>query len=691
MQFYNNTLCISYGELVNKNAQPNIIGKGAFISKYDYQNYKNSGKLKSVRRGCRGTDPLYDFELLPMEVKKEVAVKYKDVIKSAQQEPFKALLQHDYAALSFFETYTLPNGENLKANTIREYTSTAVVLNAIIKLQSNAKAWQSALGKTNTKSTSLKNLTSILDTLQPKWGWKLPSGDRAMRGKISKYKTLGYVSLISGKLCNDNAAKVAETEQEAALRRIMALGRNFDDVQVMSIYNVTAEVAGWKKITKSTVANKRDQWQIYTDAGSRGKSNHDSNHAMQVKRRAPSAPLLYWTADGWDVELLYQKSEMDRNGNDVTTYHHRLSIVVVLDPCGKYPIGYAIGTHETPYLIRQAFRNAIKHTAELFGEMHHVYQLQTDNYNRKALTPFYEALSKRYTPARVKNAKAKVIEPYFKYLNKQYCQLLYNWSGFGQRARKEHQPNEEYLNKIRHTFPDQQGCIDQIVRIMENERNAKRDAYIQAYSNLSDDKKLTWTRTEFLNHLGETSGDTNKLYGHGVPLQINKHKYIYDSFDPSFRMHRNEDWIIKYDPTDMSEVLAVNSTGSLKFMLGDKYTQPMALAERQTGDAAELQKIYNHNDSLVEDILNVQDRDYEVLNGLMQRNPRIEETLGKLLLTDSNGQHKDNKSHARIMQNAEKLNAKQERRDAKQEEKTQMSRREEYLNSKLDFNDFLNK
>lgn len=690
MQFYNNTLCISFNELVNPNVKPNEVGDNAFISRYDYINLSKSKKLISVRRGSRSTPALYSFDALPMDIKQAVSSKYKDVVKSAQQEPIKNILQPDYKALSFFSNYVLPNGEHLKENTIREYTATAAVLNTIIKLLGDAKAWRQALGGSSNQKGSLTNLLAVLETLQPKWGWKLPSGERAVRGKISKYKSEGYLSLISGKLCNDNAAKVVETEQEAALRRIMALGRNLDDVQVRNLYNIAAQAAGWKKIEKGTVANKRSEWQVYADAGSRGKINHDNNHAMQVKRRAPKAPLLYWTVDGWDVELLYQKTDANGNGHNVTTYHNRLTAVIVLDPCGKYPIGYAIGTHETPKLIRTAIRNAVKHTAELFGELHHVHQLQTDRYGKGALTPFYEAVSKIYTPARAKNAKAKVIEPYFKYLNKNHCQIRPNWSGFGITAKKENQPNAEYLNKIRHTFPDQQGCIDQIVEMIEAERRSKVEAYVNAYNNLNDAHKFTLSQDEFLFRLGETTGDTNKLVGNGVNLQIDKQKFVFDTFDPDFRKHRNENWVLRFDPDNMEKVLATNSEGSLRFMLEDVYVQPMALAERSHGDAEQLHKIYNYNDDLVQDILETQAKDYDALDGLFNRVPVLQETLGKLLIIDSDGQHKDNKNHARLMQQVEKRQLRLDQQAEKQEKRNQLTKREAYLNSKLDITDFLN-
>ena len=141
----------------------------------------------------------------------------------------------------------------------------------------------------------------------------------------------------------------------------------------------------WKQITASSVGVWRDKLDIITHPGRRGGTDFMNNKAMQVKRSKPTSPLYYWTMDGWDAELLYQKNENGR-----TTYHNRLTVVVVLDPCVNYPIGFSIGTHETPELIKAALRNAVNHTAELFGQRYRTHQLQSDHYAMKALTPLYE-------------------------------------------------------------------------------------------------------------------------------------------------------------------------------------------------------------------------------------------------------------------------------------------------------------
>lgn len=676
MTYHNNILCVPYNELINS----------GLITISDYINYTNRKKITVVRRGCRGTEALVAFESLPPTIQTKLREKHVDLETQAKLEPIKKLLVQDYNAYNFFSSFVLPNGENLKANTIREYTSTAIALNAIIKLTEDSKSWRKALGAKGRKA-SFKDLIELMNQLQNKWGWKLPTSERGLRGKISAYKAFKYESLISGKLCNDNAAKVVESEQEAALRRIMAMGMNWDNVQVRDYYNIMAEQVGWKKLSEGTVANKRKDWQIYVDAGSRGEQHHDNTHAMQVKRRAPKMPMLYWTTDGWDVELLYQETITDRKGYLNTTYHNRLTTVIVLDPCQNYPIGYAIGTHETPELIRQALRNAIKHTEQLFGRMHHVHQLQTDRYGKGTLTPFYEALSNVYTPARAKNAKAKVIEPYFKRINKKYCQLLSNWSGFGVTSRKENQPNPETLNKIRKTFPDRAGVEAQIHRIIELERAQKIEAYKASFELLPTEKLNPWTREQYLLNLGETNrrGDTVRLVGSGVNMQFNKQHYAYESFDLAFRKHRNVDWILRYDPEDMDTVLATNADASLRYMLSTQYVQPMALAERTEADSGQLQSIRAYNKNLKQNILDVQAQDYQALQGLAEQHPALEDTLNKLLIVDSNGQHKNNKAIARLNRTERLIEIKEERQCTKSKAQLQ----QEYIKSKLNTNDYL--
>lgn len=314
----------------------------------------------------------------------------------------------------------------------------------------------------------------------------------------------------------------------------------------------------------------------------------------------------------------------------------------------KYPIGYAVGTHETPELIQAALRNAAKHTEQLFGKMYKAHQIQSDHYSIKKMTPYYAAMADKVTPARVKNAKAKPIEPYFGQINKKWCQLWNNWSGFGITSNRDKQPNTEYLSKYKTSFPDFEGVCKQIDMVMARERDEKVERYMELWQALDESRKIELTRESYLLQFGETTGRTILLQHSGLHPTILGQRRTYDCFDLSFRDHGSVKWTIKYDPDDLGEVLAVNDDETLLYMLEEKYIQPMALADRKPGDATQLERVREFNRLHGEVVTERRAISGTIVREHMQENGLIEdETLRRLLITDSNGQHKNVKNHAR--------------------------------------------
>lgn len=366
--------------------------------------------------------------------------------------------------------------------------------------------------------------------------------------KFNEYQKLGAVVFISKKFQNSNAAKVDDGQKEAVLTQMIAHHNNLDNTMIAGYYNKVADMQGWERITASTVGVWKEKLDLVTAAGRRGATNFRNERSMQVKRRRPSAAFLMWTLDGWDCELLYQTVKEDAQGHHVTTYSNRLCLEVVLDPCCDYPIGYAIGTHETPALITEALRNAAQHSAELAGQMLRANQLQCDHYGIKAMTPLYLAMSDKLTPARVKNAKAKPVEAYFGYLNKNYCQRCNNWSGFGITTDPKKQPNSEALNMLRHQFPDEEGVRQQIHAIIAADRQKKHAQMMQMLANLPAERRLPLTKENYLLYFGDTTGQTNAICGGGLKPTLLGVKREYDSFDLTFRQHAGEKWRVAVRP-----------------------------------------------------------------------------------------------------------------------------------------------
>ena len=639
-----------------------------------------------LRRASFGFDALVEFSSLSQEWKDRITTKFGTPKKEVSKSWFAKHYVADREAFDFYIGYTYGEKIKLDSETVTLYVHQASVLNTVLTMKTNRKQYLRALGCTTVDIwESLSRDVNAFDEVDH----KLPTTKDSLRYKVNKYSKEGYAGIISGKFGMQNALKVKEREQEALLEELLAKHTNLDNTLIATVYNAIAEQKNWPTITPQTVGNRKTQSNLVIYAGRNGVSALSNNILMQNKRQAPTSPMLYWTLDGWDSELLYQKTAIDKKGYSTTTFHNRLTMVVVLDPFNKYPVGYAIGTHETPELIKEALRNAINHTAELFGQRYRPYQLQSDNYQKKALTPIYEACTKHYTPAKVKNAKSKVIEPYFAHINKTYCKLMDNWSGFGIASGSINQPNSEILNKLRHTFPDELGCRKQLESIIVAERNKKQPQYLEQWQNTASEHRLTMPTENYLLALGKNSGRTNKLEGSGLHLTVNGLKRSYDSFDINFRHQAHQNWTILYDEYSTSEVLAISSDEKHRFLLQEKHIQSMSIAERNDNDAEQLKMVNDYNRETVKYITDTRAENADVLDHFFTQNPMLNDTLAKHLLVDSRGQHKDQRNNERLLHSATKLIDKQEKAIEKQVERTWQDSQNEYNNNKIDLTNYL--
>lgn len=646
----------------------------------------NTCHEKQLRRGSFGIDALVEFSSLCLDWKERIILKFGKPQEEIKKSWFASQYVLDREAFDFYLAYTYGDKKKLDHETITMYTHQAAVLNTVLLMKNNRKQYLRSLGCTSVDIwESLSRDVNAFHEVDH----KLPTTKSSLRYKVTKYEKEGYSSLISGKFGMQNALKVKEREQEALLDELLAKHTNLDNTLIATVYNAIAEQKNWPTITNQTVANRKEKSNLVIYAGRNGVSALSNNILMQNKREKPSTPMLYWTLDGWDAELLYQSTIIDKKGYSTTTYHNRLTMVVVLDPFNKYPVGYAIGTHETPELIKEALRNALNHTTELFGERFKPYQIQSDNYQKKVLTPVYEACAKFYTPAKVKNAKSKVIEPYFGHINKTYCRLMDNWSGFGIASGSKNQPNSEMLNTLRHSFPDEMGCRKQLESIIATERSKKQKEYVENWQNVQDEYRLPMPTENYLLALGKTSGSTNRLEGSGLHTKIAGTKHTYDCFDLNFRHQSHQNWTILYDDNNLKEVLAVSKDQKYRFVLHEKYTQSMAIADHKEHDGEERRKVNEHNKTAIQYITNTRAENAEVLDKFFNSNPMLNDTLAKHLLVDSRGQHKDRRNSQRIGNISKKLLEKQEVLIEQKVEKTWQDEQNDYIKSKININKYL--
>lgn len=639
METINGTICISHAELT-----------GRIITTANLNNLVRRGQVQQVRKGGNGREALFSVESLPLKWRTEVYKRYPDLQEQAESREFVDTVEPDGAAFDYFQSYVLSDGRHLPEDKVLEYASNAAIMNAF------RRCWDAHVSKrqkSGKKATAAKDFwqraAAALPRLADSFPHSLPGSARRLQMKFAEYVAEGYDCFISGKYLNKNAGKVLTADQESYLACLLAHPNNLTDTLIAEGYNRMAKAREWKEITPAAVGVWREKLDIVTSAGRLGVSNFRNNKTMQVKRSRPTAPFLMWSLDGWTVELLYQATKTDKKGHRITTYTNRLTMVVVLDPCVDYPIGYAVGTHESPELIKAALRDAAQHSKELTGQMLRANQIQSDRYAIKTMQGIYSVMGLHVTPAQAHNAKAKPVEPYFNHLNTTYCIRLNNWSGFGITSNPKRQPNSEALNRKRHHFPDEAGVRAQIDEIMRLERLAKRERFMELLGNLSADRCLPLSREQYLLNFGAETGFKNVLEGQGLRPTILGVKRDYDCFDLNFREHCNERWTVKYDPDDLSHVLAVSEDGTRRFMLEEKYVQPMALADRKVGDAEQLERVRNFNKQLESAVSERLALDYQRTEQLIAGTPALRGSIeDRLLITDSRGQHKDQRSMKRL-------------------------------------------
>ena len=564
----------------------------SIISAVNIDNLVRRKTLQIVVRGCRGRQAQYAVDTLPEKYKVEVYKRFDippmDRVKSLLEQLIRPLPE----AVSYYHSYRLADGRCLPGEKIRQYTAEAQILEAVSAYQQEHYSKRGKAGRRPMGKGELYGwLADMIQALpQEEYPHKLPKS--RLQEKHEAYQRDGYESLIHKGYQNQNASKTGGDEQSALLLMLLASPNNLNNSQVARLYNETAKARGWEKLTASAVGKIAKSKSLLIDAGRKGRTDYRLEVQTAIKRTKPTRAMSYWVHDGWTVELYYQHTTTDKKGGTKTVYDCRLVVVVILDASCSYPIGYAIGERECPQLIAQALRSAAHHTEELFGVKCHPREIQYDHYQIGALTPLYKAMSNKLSPARAKNARAKIIEPYFSRLNKTYCQLQPNWSGYGITGKKGKGTNREVASDLRHQIPTRAEVEGQIHTIMSQERALKHEEYMSLFDGDITDIQLD--RSIYLEHWGETSGRYIGQSIYGLTPTIFGEVQYYESFEQGFKEQRHQRWQVYYDPSDLTSVLAVSEDGQYKYLLERKHLQPMAVEDQRPEDLQHLERVRTH-------------------------------------------------------------------------------------------------
>lgn len=700
------TLCVTVPEMVRCGVSEMYIVKKALPGHREgtYSCWPHHKEGKTVYLHYEGLKPTYQATIRAVLMDGLTPEAWYD--RNGRIETVKQRLQR-YAVLSaedekVLDTATYPNGVKLSPEARQKAAEACRWLSLFIRLKR----------KKDVKAAGYETVGELYDDvvfLIARESIALPTAYVKLRQKVREYEAIGAVCCIDRRSQgNKNAAKVYDEEQVALLRSICGRSASYNAQQIAELYNMVADAKGWDKISRRSALNYMNEYKLIIEAGRNGSEAFRNKISMQRRRKRPAEALSFWSLDGWTVELYYQKDVKSPDGKVIHTYTNRLTAVVVIDASCDYPVGYAIGEGESVKLISAAVKNAIDYVHDTLGGPYRPYQIQSDHYGIKSMGTIYKDVAEYFTPARVKNAKTKPVERYFKTLNQNYCQFYFgnfNWSGFGITSKKEHQPNIDVLNANKRRFPDKDGVIQQIHWIISKERAKKHDTWLKAWNRMPESDRLMLSRENYLLNFGVRNDRTIRLNAGCLEPTILGEKRAYDSFDLDFRKNPLQSWTVMYDERDLSTILVADQSMRERYILESVHRQPMDLRGRKDGDFEAHKRIDEYNKEVLEPyVVGVVAKDEEIVMNMIAQTPELEGWRTATMLTDSRGQQKAYLQHTSLVKSeddlatemegklslqAAKTVIKQRKKVEKAEQKSFEKARAAYLESEVDFNEYL--
>lgn len=593
MEYLNNKLCLEYDEFV-----PNIMCKNT------YDRYKQRGTITVHGLGGNGRKVLIEYETLPEKYRVAVVAKYGDPYEHVTKQPLLDAVKWDNEAEKYYLEYVLPNGDKLPSSPISEegkkqidyvhrYTQAASWLNMLIRLTSDKVALKRELNLTLEKFWQATTEVIKVENVN------LPGNPKRLKEKIRIYKDGGYEVLVEAHKFGNDFSKKIDEDGEALLKGLLSARNKHDDTVIADAYNQWASENDKKTIVPGTVAYWRDKWANMLVFEREGAGATYTKLSTRIKRSRPSAPLLLVNSDD-NVLDLYFRAE----GNN----WFRPVMYVVIDAFNDYILGYAVGANVTVELIKDAYRNAMRHVMELTGDSYLMHQIQTDRWgisgkNTTDLEKFYSSMS-TFTPAGLKNSQSKYIERTFGTEWHQELKRLFpnNYSGHNVRA-KERLNNDKLVPA---NFPSAENMHAMVAAFVERMRLkarkgmevSRQEEWVKAFKESTKSQSLLINTEKRLLTFGKVHEWTNTITADGVTPTLEGMTIQYPMRQSELLKHNGKTVQVVYDPYDLSEVLITDHKG-LRMVLQSADHVPAAIADYKPGDRERINNLIEDKKTLL--------------------------------------------------------------------------------------------
>lgn len=422
------------------------------------------------------------------------------------------------------------------------------------------------------------------------------SNKKVLTRKLAAFKEKGTAALINGRFGIANRRKV-DAETWAQIGELYVKHNKPDSFLLTERINEVLIAMERPTICRSTVYNviTDPEFKMQYDAERDGNSVWRNQFDITIKRERPTMAGAFWMIDGSPIELYYND-----NGKMGRWYG-----ILVVDAYDWRIAGLHLCESETKEGVMAAVKNAC-YTQGLLP-----HQLQYDHSSALMsadIQAWLNDIATYNTPARVGNARAKTIEPFFNSFNKQILQRYDNWAGAGITAKRQSSKvNQDWLKANFKHLPNKEAVKAQIEQAVKD-WNAK----VQKPNNIAEGKHREFdsTMAAYLFWTFRMSGEkkVEYTYGiHGLKFVLNKRTYFYRVTDDdgladiNFHLqHIGNSFNVKYDPDDLTAVWLYHGDKAIA-LAEEIQAVPMAIVDRKEGDGEKIAAQMKRKEEIVEE------------------------------------------------------------------------------------------
>ena len=573
MEYYNNTLCVTYKELTD-----GIISGSTLLKNVQRHN------IECVSRGGgEGCCALYVYASLPKKYRLMYEEKYGNPAEILKAQEQREAVKEDGEAREFYTAFEYDlNGvrTRLSRKLIDEYTCNASVLGMLWDRLNELTTTRNALGGRRGDQWGI--VFALSEQLREEAGHTLPRNEARLKEKMNLYRKEGYGSLISGKIGNSNTLKITPE----AGQRLIALKRSrvpvLTDSQIFETFNLEAAGKGWKPL-KSVRSLK-----TWLDSPAIEPLWHDavygemSAHQKFDRRHKTLLPAMrdsLWYGDGTKVNLYYR----DEDGKVRTT-----SVYEVIDAATEVLLGYCIRDTEDYEAQYMAYRMAVQVSG------HKPYEIVHDNqggHKKANSSGMLDRICHIHRTTAPYNGASKTIESVFGRFQSQVLHKDWRFTGQNITAVKaSSRPNLEFIEANReklYTLEELKAAYAKARREWnEMAHPATGQPRIRMYEESENPGTPKVTPLDMVDMFWVECDRMSTFTSSGIEITVKGRKYAYEVMSepgkPDIewrRKHTYQRFVVKYDPYDFSSIRLYwkDKAGELRF---ERVAEPYLVVHR---------------------------------------------------------------------------------------------------------------